>query len=154
LKKQARCSGRDRWSKRRVACDGSYVIEELETRNILYTLALDPLTGAALTLKEIREMASEMLEIQKQWLPQFVGKTIRPTPTISIPKDVQRADVPIDPALAIFAKFGEPGAMIDFSTERGKTGELVLIAHRFDALLLYHACDGGTRFCHSLQRLR
>jgi len=52
-------------------------------------------------------MASEILEAEKQWLPQFEGKTIRPTPTISIPKDVKRADVPIDPALAIFARFGE-----------------------------------------------
>jgi alpha-galactosidase len=32
---------------------------------------------------------------------------LRPTPTISIPKDVKRAEVPIDPALAIFARFGE-----------------------------------------------
>jgi len=48
-----------------------------------------------------------MLEAEKQWLPQFEGKTIRPTPTIVIPKDVKRAHVPIDPALAIFARFGE-----------------------------------------------
>jgi alpha-galactosidase len=40
-------------------------------------------------------------------LPHFEGKTIRPTPAISIATDVQRADVPIDPALAIFARFGE-----------------------------------------------
>jgi alpha-galactosidase len=44
---------------------------------------------------------------EKQWLPQFEGKTIRPTPTISIPKDVKPAPAPIDPALAIFARFGE-----------------------------------------------
>jgi alpha-galactosidase len=43
----------------------------------------------------------------KQWLPQFEGKVIKPTPTIVIPKDVKRANVPIDPALAIFARFGE-----------------------------------------------
>ena len=48
-----------------------------------------------------------MLEAHKQWLPQFEGKRIRPTPTISIPQDVKRADVPIDPALAIFARFGK-----------------------------------------------
>jgi alpha-galactosidase len=78
-----------------------------DPEHIVQACALDPLAGAVLTLKEIRDMAIEMLEAQKQWLPQFEGKTIRPTPTISIPKDVKRADVPIDPALAIFARFGE-----------------------------------------------
>ncbi|MBM3189042.1 MAG: alpha-glucosidase/alpha-galactosidase, partial [Chloroflexi bacterium] len=74
---------------------------------IVHACALDPLTSAVLTLKEIREMAAEMLEAEKQWMPQFAGKTIRPTPTIAIPADVKRADVPIDPALAIMARFGE-----------------------------------------------
>jgi alpha-galactosidase len=48
-----------------------------------------------------------MLEVERAWLPQFEGKTIRPTPMISVPKDVKRAEVPIDPALAILARFGE-----------------------------------------------
>jgi alpha-galactosidase len=74
---------------------------------IVHACALDPLTGAVLTLKEIREMVSEMLETEGQWLPQFKGKTIRPTPTISIPTDIEPAEVPIDPALAIGARFGE-----------------------------------------------
>ncbi len=78
-----------------------------DTEHIVHACALDPLAGAALTLNEIRVMASEMLEAEQQWLPQFTGKTIRPTPTISIPKDVQRAKVPVDPALAIMARFGE-----------------------------------------------
>jgi len=78
-----------------------------DPEHIVQAIALDPLSSAVLTLKEIREMATEMLEAQRQWLPQFEGKTIRPTPTISIPKDVKRAEVPIDPALAIFARFGE-----------------------------------------------
>ena len=51
--------------------------------------ALDPLTAAVLTLKEIRDMAAEMLEAEREWLPQFAGKTIRATPTIVIPKDVE-----------------------------------------------------------------
>lgn len=78
-----------------------------DTEHIVHACALDPLTGAVLTLKEIRDMASEMLEAQKEWLPQFEGKTIRPTPTISISKDIKRADVPVDPALAIMARFKE-----------------------------------------------
>lgn len=80
---------------------------EGDPEKIVMACALDPLSSAVLTLKEIREMAIEMLEAEKQWLPQFEGKSIRPTPTISIPKDVKRAHVPIDPALAIFARFGE-----------------------------------------------
>jgi alpha-galactosidase len=52
-------------------------------------------------------MAAEMLAAESQWLPQFAGKTIRPTPVISIPAGVKRAHVPVDPALAIMARFGE-----------------------------------------------
>jgi alpha-galactosidase len=40
-------------------------------------------------------------------LPQYEGKRIQPTPTISIPADVKRAEVPVDPALAIAQRFGE-----------------------------------------------
>jgi alpha-galactosidase len=78
-----------------------------DPEGIVHACALDPLTSAVLTLKEIREMASEMLETQRKWLPQFEGKSIRPTPTISIPEDIQRVNVPVDPALAIVARFGE-----------------------------------------------
>jgi alpha-galactosidase len=34
-------------------------------------IALDPLTGAILTLPQIRSMVDEMFEAQAQWLPQF-----------------------------------------------------------------------------------
>lgn len=78
-----------------------------DPEHIVHACALDPLTSAVLTLKEIRDMASEMLETQKEWLPQFEGKALRRTPTIFIPKDVKRADVPVDPALAIMARFKE-----------------------------------------------
>lgn len=78
-----------------------------DPETVVQACALDPLTGAVLTLKEIRDMVGEMLEAEKQWLPQFQGKTLGPTPTIVVPKDIKRAEVPIDPALAIFARFGE-----------------------------------------------
>ena len=80
-----------------------------DPEHIVHACALDPLTSAVLTLKEIRDMASDMLEAEKEWLPQFAGRTIRPTPTIAIPKDIKRAKVPIDPALAVMARFGELG---------------------------------------------
>jgi alpha-galactosidase len=78
-----------------------------DPEGIVHACALDPLSSAVLTLKEIREMASEMLETQRQWLPQFEGRSIRPTPTISISENVRRAAVPVDPALAIALRFGE-----------------------------------------------
>ncbi len=41
-------------------------------RDALYqAVALDPLTGAVLSLREIRAMVDEMLEAQREWLPQF-----------------------------------------------------------------------------------
>jgi hypothetical protein len=49
---------------------------------------------------------NNVLAAEKRWLPQFAGKTIKPTPTIVNPKDVKRATAPIDPMLAIYARFG------------------------------------------------
>ena len=72
--------------------------------------ALDPLASTKCTLPEIREMVAEMLEAQKEWLPQFAGKKLRATPEISIPKDITPVSAPVDPALAIFARFGELGS--------------------------------------------
>jgi alpha-galactosidase len=43
---------------------------------LMQAVALDPLTSSVLTLREIREMVSEMLEAQRQWLPQF-GKKLK-----------------------------------------------------------------------------
>jgi len=74
---------------------------------VVHAAALDPLTGAVLTLKEIRDMCSEMLERERQWLPQFEGKKITPKPTIDIPADVVPVEVPLDPALAINKRFGD-----------------------------------------------
>ena len=73
---------------------------------LVHAIALDPLTAAALTLKEIRDMVGEMLEAQRAWLPQFQGSSVRPTPTIDIPENVQRVEVPLDPALVIAHRFG------------------------------------------------
>jgi alpha-galactosidase len=76
-----------------------------ETEHIVHALAIDPLTSAVCTLKEIREMCSELLEAQRKWLPQFEGKKIATKPTISIPKDCRPAEVPMDPAQAILQRF-------------------------------------------------
>jgi alpha-galactosidase len=73
---------------------------------VMNAVALDPLTAAVLTLKEIREMVSEMLEAERKYLPQFAGKKVRRVPTINIPEKVIRQEVPLDPALAIANRFG------------------------------------------------
>lgn len=82
---------------------------ESDTEMIVAAAALDPLSSATCTLNEIREMCCEMLEAERQWLPGFDGKTIKRKPTIFIPSDVKPAHVPVDPALAIMARFGELG---------------------------------------------
>ena len=73
---------------------------------VMQAVAMDPLTSAVLTLKEIREMVAEMLVAEQKYLPQFAGRELRPVPTISVPPDVQRQEVPLDPALAIANRFG------------------------------------------------
>ncbi len=74
---------------------------------LVQACAMDPLSAAVLTLAEIRDMASQMLEAERPWLPQFSGKHIRAVPAISIPKDLKRKEVPLDPALAIANRFGK-----------------------------------------------
>jgi alpha-galactosidase len=72
---------------------------------VMNAVAMHPLPASVLTLHEIREMVAEMLEAEAAWLPQFVSKKLRSVPTISIPKDVQGAEAPFDPALAIANRF-------------------------------------------------
>jgi alpha-galactosidase len=69
--------------------------------------AMDPLAAAVLTLKDARDMVGKMLEAEKQWLPQFAGKTVKPTPAIPTPPGTHHVDVPLDPALAVVHRFGE-----------------------------------------------
>ena len=74
---------------------------------VFWAIAMDPLTSAVLDLDQIRNMVTEMFEAEKKWLPQFEGKELKKAPVISIPKDVKPVDVPVDPALAINARFGK-----------------------------------------------
>jgi alpha-galactosidase len=75
--------------------------------HIVHAMAMDPLTSTNCTLAEIREMTKEMMAAESEWLPQFTGATLRDTPAISIPVNIQRAIVPLDPALAVANRFGE-----------------------------------------------
>jgi alpha-galactosidase len=73
----------------------------------MQAIALDPLTSAVCTLKEARDMTREMLEAERQWLPEFEGKKLPAKPLVDIPADVKPVDVPLDPALAIAHRFQE-----------------------------------------------
>jgi alpha-galactosidase len=77
-----------------------------DPEHLVHALALDPLTATVCTLREIREMTQEMLTELRPYLPQFEGKSLKQTPTISIPADCVAVDVPLDPALAIGKRFG------------------------------------------------
>lgn len=72
---------------------------------IMQAAALDPLTSAVCTLKEIRDMVGELLEAQRAHLPQFRGRKLRPVPAVKVPRNVKRQEVPVDPALAIANRF-------------------------------------------------
>jgi alpha-galactosidase len=74
---------------------------------VMQAIAMDPLTSACCTLKEVREMTAEMMKAQRKWLPQFSGKKLKPMPEIKTPKNLKRAEVPVDPALAIANRFGD-----------------------------------------------
>jgi alpha-galactosidase len=73
----------------------------------MQAIAMDPLTSTRCTLKEIRDMTAEMIEAQRQWLPQFKDRKLKAVPTVSIAKNVKRVAVPTDPALAVANRFGE-----------------------------------------------
>jgi alpha-galactosidase len=73
----------------------------------MQAIAMDPLTSAVCTLEEVRDMTIELLEAQREWLPQFKGRKLDPKPTIAIPENVEPAEVPLDPALAIANRFTE-----------------------------------------------
>jgi alpha-galactosidase len=73
----------------------------------MQAVAMDPLTSTVCTLKEVRDMTREMMEAEKQWLPQFEGRALKPTPTIFIGPEVKGVEVPLDPALAIANRFQE-----------------------------------------------
>lgn len=72
---------------------------------LVQAVALDPLSAAVLTLREIRDMTAEMLDAEREFLPQYGDRRVRPAPAIAIPADVQPVDVPLDPALAIAHRF-------------------------------------------------
>jgi alpha-galactosidase len=72
----------------------------------MHAIALDPLTSTVCTLAEAREMTAALFAAEAQWLPQYIGESLRATPHISIPADVKPVEVPLDPALAIGKRFG------------------------------------------------
>ncbi len=64
------------------------------------------MTSAVCTLAEAREMTAEMIEASPQWLAQFEGKHLRPTPRIYVPPGVRPVEAPLDAALVVAHRFG------------------------------------------------
>jgi alpha-galactosidase len=52
-------------------------------------------------------MVLEMLEAQREWLPQYEGKVLKKVEIIDTPSGVEGVSVPLDPALAIVHRFGK-----------------------------------------------
>lgn len=71
----------------------------------MQAVAMDPLTSAVCTLAEGRDMTAEMMEAEKEWLPQFKGKKLVLKPTVETSEGTAGVDVPLDPALAIVHRF-------------------------------------------------
>jgi len=74
---------------------------------LMMACAMDPLSSAVLSLQEIRDMALEMLEAERQWLPQFKGKSMFKLGNIETTLDTKGVNVPLDPALAVANQFGK-----------------------------------------------
>lgn len=70
-----------------------------------WAVAMDPLTSAVLSLKEIRDMVIEMFEAEAKWLPQFEGKTLKKIDIIDVLEGTVPEPVPVDPALAVANRF-------------------------------------------------
>lgn len=56
-----------------------------DREHIYHAIALDPLTGALLTLAQIRQMTDELLRAEAQWLPDFARVTATRPATMLVP---------------------------------------------------------------------
>jgi alpha-galactosidase len=68
-------------------------------------------------------MTGEMLAAEAKWLPQFKGRKLRAAPAIAIPKGLKRADVPLDPALAIANRFQILAEQKTTKTKKARKGK-------------------------------
>jgi alpha-galactosidase len=46
-----------------------------DPRKVFHSIIMDPLTSAVLSLAEIKQMTDEMLQANREWLPQFTSLT-------------------------------------------------------------------------------
>jgi len=74
---------------------------------VMAAIAMDPLTSSVLSLKEIREMTTEMLDQEQEFLPRFGARRPRVVRAVGIPKGIRAVEVPLDPSLAVANRFGK-----------------------------------------------
>jgi alpha-galactosidase len=48
---------------------------EGDPRKVFHAVLFDPLTSAVLSMQEIKDMVDEMMEQNRDWLPQFKHKS-------------------------------------------------------------------------------
>ena len=70
-------------------------------------IAMDPLTSSVLSLREIREMTTEMFDGEQEFLPMFGTRRPRKVHAVGIPQGTRAVEVPLDPALAVANRFGK-----------------------------------------------
>lgn len=75
---------------------------------LFQAIALDPLTSAMLSLKQIRDLAIELIEAERSYLSHFGGQRLMPKPTIHIPAGTEPVKNPLDPALAVVHHLQSP----------------------------------------------
>ncbi len=63
-----------------------------DREHVYHAVMLDPLTGAVLTLGQIREMVDELFAAEAQWLPQFADGTEPATRTADVLHELVSAD--------------------------------------------------------------
>jgi alpha-galactosidase len=56
---------------------------ECDPEKVFQAMALDPLTGAVLTLDEIRAMTTDLLHAHARWLPGFENKRLASPPVLA-----------------------------------------------------------------------
>ena len=80
------------------------VVEACLKKNLellFQAMALDPLTSAVLSLKQIRDLAIELIEAERPYLSHFKGRHLQPRSAIHIPAGTEPVKNPLDPALAV-----------------------------------------------------
>lgn len=71
---------------------------ETNSEKVFQAMSLDPLTGACLSLDEIRKMTRELMQAHAEWIPQFTGNLPEEKKELWFSEDVE-SEQHVDPGL-------------------------------------------------------